>query len=220
MKVEYVMKMGGSILYETEKTCKLLEILANSRQKNIVYTIGSGYLGEVYKSWSNDSSMPFDISAKCWSNIQSINANIISSLNDKFVVCEDVEEIEQTLKDGKRPIIDARAFHNEFKDSKYQTTDVRSAILCKKLECKNLVIITDVNGIYTEDPKKVNTSKKIERINANELLKLGRTSVDRGLAEKLIEYGIDGYVVGLDTLIQEQEIKGKETLEKGTVIEH
>ena len=34
-----------------------------------------------------------------------------------------------------------RGFHDEFKGLKYQTTDVRSACLCNKLNCKNLIIV-------------------------------------------------------------------------------
>lgn len=220
MNVDYVIKMGGSIMYDKDKTIQLLRVLAQSKNKNIVYTIGSGYLGEVYKKWANDSMMPFDNSAICWSNIQSINANIIASMNQNFIVCDSVEKIYEILKDGKRPIVDARGFHKDFEHLEQQTTDVRSAEICHKLGCKQLVIITDIDGIYTSDPKKVNNTQKLKRINAEDLVKMGRTSVDKGLAEKLIEYKITGYVVGINNLIKEKEVIEHSSLEKGTIIEH
>ena len=223
MKIDYVMKLGGSLLYDLEKTRALLSRIASSSNHNIAYTVGSGYLGEVYKKWvreDNAVSIPFDNSIKIWSDIQSANANIIAALNPNFIVCDNEDEIEDAIKSGKRPLLDARGFHDEFKDLKYQTTDVRSAKLCEKLKCKNLIIVTDVDGIYSSDPKKDSKSHRLGRINARELAKMGRTSVDKGLAEMLIQYGITGYVVGIDSLVQSKDLSKTETLENGTVIEY
>lgn len=223
MKIDYVMKLGGSLLYDLDKTRQLLKRIENSENNNVVYTVGSGYLGEVYKKWVRDDngiSVPYENSIKIWSDIQSTNANVIAGLNSRFVVCDNEEEIAKTLKQGKRPILDARGFHEEFKDLKYQTTDVRSARLCKMLNCTNLVIVTDVDGIYSGDPKVEVKSRKLKKINVRELAKMGRTSVDNGLAELLIEYGITGYVVGIENLLKSKDILKREVLKEGTVIEH
>ncbi len=223
MKIDYVMKLGGSLLYDLEKTKSLMSRIEKSSNKNVVYTVGSGYLGEVYKKWvreENGISVPYENSIKIWSDLQSTNANIIASLNHNFVVCDNEEDIQVALNNSQRPIIDARGFHDEFKGLKYQTTDVRSACLCNKLNCKNLIIVTDVNGIYSGDPKKDSNSQRIEVINARELINMGRTSVDKGLAEMLIQYGITGYVVGVDSLVQSKDLSQKETFEQGTIIEY
>ncbi len=222
MKIDYVMKLGGSLLYDLPKTRLLLSRIEKSSNRNVVYTVGSGYLGEVYKKWvkdDNNISLPYENSIKIWSDIQSANANILASLNPLFVVCDNENEIESAIKDGKRPIADARGFHEKFKSLRYQTTDVRSAQLCQTFNCKSLVIVTDVNGIYGSDPKVHSQSKKLQRINARELAKMGRTSVDEGLAEYLIEYGITGYVIGIDNLVQSKKNKKGDNIEMGTVIE-
>ena len=83
----------------------------------------------------------------------------------------------------------------------YQATDVKSAIICKHLKCRKLLILTDVNGIYTEDPKKSYTASKLQKINAKNLISMGRTSVDLGLAEKVIEFGIMVFVLGIDSIL-------------------
>lgn len=51
MKLDYIMKLGGSILTDLDKTRILLSKIQNSPNKNVAYTVGSGYLGEVYKKW-------------------------------------------------------------------------------------------------------------------------------------------------------------------------
>ena len=77
-----------------------------------------------------------------------------------------------------------------------------------------------MDGIYEDDPKKNNGAKKIRQIKAQNLKDMGRTSVDQGLAEMLIEYGINAYVVGIDGLVAGKDLS-KETMgEQGTVIEH
>lgn len=223
MKVDYLMKLGGSLLYDLDKTKMLMERIEKSSNKNVVYTVGSGYLGEVYKKWGreeNKINVPYENSIKIWSDIQSTNANIMASLNPNFIVCDNVEEVDMALKKEKRPILDARGFHEEFKELKYQTTDVRAACLCNKLNCKNLIIVTDVDGIYSGDPKKDTGSQKLKVIKAKELTKMGRTSVDKGLAEMLIQYGITGYVVGIDSLVRSRDLSEKEALEEGTLIEY
>ena len=225
MKVDYVMKLGGSLLYDMQKTRIMLQRIDASKNHNTVYTIGSGYLGEVYKQWvmqENGVEMPFDNSIMTWSNIQSINANILAGINSNFVVCSDLAQVDEALQNGKRPVLDARGFHKHFEQEEYanQTTDVRSAIMCHVLGCKQLIIVTDVDGIYSSDPKKDSNTQRIKRINASELRKMGRTSVDKGLADKLIQYGITGYVVGIDSIVKEKEMSQESLEDAGTVIEH
>lgn len=223
MELDYIMKLGGSLLTDLDKTKILLNRIKNSPNKNIAYTVGSGYLGEVYKKWIKEEhklSVPYENSIKIWSDIQSINANIVASLNDSFVVCNNQAEMEDALNVKKRPILDATGFHENFTNLKYQTTDVRTAQLCHILGCKNLIIVTDVNGIYETDPKKDNNAKKIMQIKARDLIGMGRTSVDQGLAELLIEYGINAYVIGIDDLANGKGLAKEDIKEKGTIIEH
>lgn len=220
--IDNIMKIGGSILYDMDKTRRLLKIIENSKEHTTAYTIGSGHLGEEYKKWVKDQngiSMPFTNSIMAWSNIQSINANIISAINGSFVVCQDKKSAEEALTAHKRPILDARGFHKYFEDLKYQTTDVRTAKLCYVLGARNLIVVTDVNGIYTSDPKKSLSSKKITLIEPEELMSMGRTSVDKGLAETLIDYDLKCYVVGVDSILASRQLS-KDTIKgMGTTIQ-
>ena len=222
MELDYIMKLGGSLLTDLDKTRILLNRIQKSRNTRVVYTVGSGYLGDVYKQWikdEHDIDVPFDNSIKIWSDIQSINANILVSLNDSFVVCDNENKVNEALKNGKRPILDAAGFHDYFRNLKYQTTDVRTAYLCHVLGCKNLVIVTDVDGIYETDPKKDSEAKKISQIKAQKLIEMGRTSVDQGLAELLKEYELNAYVIGIDGLVQSKDFSRKTIQDNGTTIE-
>jgi aspartokinase-like uncharacterized kinase len=76
------------------------------------------------------------------------------------------------------------------------TSDSIAAYVASRLRAAKVLLVTDVDGIFTEDPRKHADAVLIERLSAKELLKLNkRTSVDRYLPKLLLESPIDCYVV-------------------------
>lgn len=202
MEIDYVIKLGGSLLYDIEKTRLLLQRSKDSQFHN-VYLIGSGYLGEVFKKWKNMNNilLSFQNSAKCWANIQSINACIINGLDSDFLPCSTIDEIYQIISEKKQPIIDTRDFYKYFSTSPNQKSNVRATLACKMLQCKKLIIFTDVNGVYSEDPKNNIKATKFKEIQAKELISMVRANLDEGFAENLINYGITAYIIGINEFL-------------------
>lgn len=203
--IDCIIKLGGSLLYSIPKIDCLISKLAKDNVKAIL-TVGSGYLGEVFKEFINTNSIElgFETAINCWSNIQSINANIITGINQSVSLCSNINDITNILDSGKLPIIDTISFHSELSNLLLQTSDIRSACLGYKFNCNKLIIMTDVGGIFDKDPKKFSDAKKIKEITATKLSQMGRTSVDKGLAEKIIEYKIITYVIGADEYINSE----------------
>lgn len=219
--IDFVIKLGGSLLYNIYIAKELLDCFDENEKNNLVFTVGSGYLGEAYKDFvitKNQLTVSFSNSVVNWANIQSINASILATLNPNYVICNNLEEIHKAIEDNKRPIADARGFLDLYKNDAYQKSDVRSAYICKKLNCKNLVIVTDVAGIYTDDPKKNPDSHVIPTINAQLLKSIGRTAVDPGLAEKIIDFDLNCYVLGISNLINNKGKLDENVISTGTVI--
>ena len=76
------------------------------------------------------------------------------------------------------------------------TSDSIAAYVASRLQAAKLILVTDVDGIFTKDPKKNEDATLIPRLSAEELLELnGRTSVDRFLPKLLLEAPVDCYVV-------------------------
>ncbi|MEM2129892.1 MAG: delta 1-pyrroline-5-carboxylate synthetase [Candidatus Bathyarchaeia archaeon] len=76
------------------------------------------------------------------------------------------------------------------------TSDSIAAYVADCLSANKLLLATDVDGIFTKDPKKYTDATLIERLTAAELLKLNkRTSVDRNLPKLLLKSTINCYVV-------------------------
>ena len=221
MRVDCVIKLGGSLLYDFSKTKELLKEIYATKNGNLAVTVGSGALGELYKDFISKlapNEIPFNDSVRDYSNIQSINASIITALNENYIVCETKEDVEKCFESNKIAILDARGFMSAFKDDTFQRGDVRAANLCKYFDCHNLIVITNVNGVYDSDPNKNDNAHLIEKITPEDLKKMGRTAVDNGLAERIEEYDLTCYVIGIDSLLNN---KGNidSTLSEGTKIE-
>jgi len=76
------------------------------------------------------------------------------------------------------------------------TSDSIAAYIASRLNADKVILATDVNGIFTSDPKKHSDAKLIKRTSASELLKLiQRTSVDQFLPKLLLKTQMDCYIV-------------------------
>jgi aspartokinase-like uncharacterized kinase len=76
------------------------------------------------------------------------------------------------------------------------TSDTIAAYIAQLLHAEKLVLVTDVDGILSEDPKKTLDAKLVEELSAEELLGWNRrTSVDKALPKILLQANMDCYVV-------------------------
>jgi len=76
------------------------------------------------------------------------------------------------------------------------TSDSIAAYIASRLNTDKVILVTDVDGIFTSDPKKYSDAKLIKKLSTKKLLKLAqRTSVDKFLPKLLLNTQIDCYVV-------------------------
>jgi aspartokinase-like uncharacterized kinase len=76
------------------------------------------------------------------------------------------------------------------------TSDSIAAYMAGVLNAEKLVLITDVDGIYNDDPKKNSNAKLVKQLTAEQLLSWNRrTSVDKALPKLLIKFKLNCYVV-------------------------
>jgi aspartokinase-like uncharacterized kinase len=76
------------------------------------------------------------------------------------------------------------------------TSDSIAAYVANRVHAGKLVLVTDVDGVYTSNPKVDSDAKLIRKLSAEQLLKMNqRTSVDRYLPKLLLDAQVDCYVV-------------------------
>ena len=76
------------------------------------------------------------------------------------------------------------------------TSDSIAAYVAGRLDVGKLVLVTDVDGVFSGDPKVNAGAELLEEVSASGLLELDvRTSVDRFLPRVLLKFGLGCFVV-------------------------
>jgi aspartokinase-like uncharacterized kinase len=76
------------------------------------------------------------------------------------------------------------------------TSDSIAAYVAGRLSVSRLVLVTDVDGVFSADPKVDLHAELVGEVSASGLLELGvRTSVDMFLPRMLLKFGLDCFVV-------------------------
>ncbi|MGN0466719.1 MAG: hypothetical protein ACI4F9_10285 [Lachnospiraceae bacterium] len=219
--IDYIVKIGGSVLYSISKTKKVLNKLEETKERIAIY-VGSGAIGEVVKRLVNSEGENIVFSKEngflITSSIHKINALILCSLSDSFILCYNKEECISGIRNNYKPILDSEGFAQVLANEELLQTDFQAALLCKHFDVKKLVIVTDVNGVFPVDPKSDAEVEQIKNISTKELVDLGRTSVDLGTAKILDECSMECIVVGCDEVISIEEWNYDNVRAIGTVI--
>ncbi len=124
---------------------------------------------------------------------------LLSDLIPNSVAVRKLEEIKNSFEQGKLPVfLPSYLLLNEdqLENSWDVTSDTIALYIAKKLEAPKILLITDVDGIFTNDPKTHTEARLIERLSACELLEMDkRTSVDKALPKMLLKSRITCVVV-------------------------
>lgn len=220
-ELDYIVKLGGSVLYSISKTKKVLDKLAEIKERIAIY-VGSGAIGEAVKRMVNSEGENIVFSKEngflITSSIHKINALVLCSLSNSFILCYNKEECISGIQNNYKPILDSEGFAQVLANEELLQTDFQAALLCKHFDVKKMVIITDVNGVFTMDPKCNAGAEQIKIISTQELMDLGRTSVDLGVAKIIDECSMECIVVGCDEIIATEEWSYDNFKAIGTVI--
>ena len=93
------------------------------------------------------------------------------------------------------------------------TSDTIAASLAARLRAQRLILMTDVDGLFTKDPKKYSDAKLIPSISLEELSRTStRTCVDKELPSQLRKHRLDTWIINglhserFDSLIREENL--------------
>ena len=221
MKKTLVINVGGSIIASFDLTyIKKLKNLLEKTSKNhkLFIVIGGGKLAREYiqmaREFGADEVFLDDIGIEA----TRLNARIlISALKDVYPV--PAIDFEEALT-ANYPIVIMGGTHAG------HTTDAVAAMLAERVKASKLIIATNIDGVYSSDPKKDKNAKKFNKITPKELIKItisgetkaGQTAVVDPLACKIISRSkIPTFVLdGKDLKSFENAINGNKF--KGTIV--
>lgn len=163
--MKIVVKIGGSISIgehgpDFSYFSRLLPVLKNLGKKNqLIVAIGGGQLTRAYGRTLEKFDLTREEKEKIF--IQLIGANVrtlAALLRTKPIFS--TEEI----KSGTRGVIGGIA--------PGRSTDANGAIAAKRIHADLFIKLTNVDGIYTKDPRKFMNAKKLEKLSYLDMKKL------------------------------------------------
>jgi aspartokinase-like uncharacterized kinase len=124
---------------------------------------------------------------------------LLSDLSDNSVVVRSLNAAKAAVNSAKLPIfLPSQIMFEEdpLENSWAVTSDSIALYIAQHLQARQVLFVTDVDGIYTVDPKKGKNATIISVISPQELcLKRNRTSVDSALPGLLKKWPITCMVV-------------------------
>jgi len=194
--VEAVIKVGGSLAksLSLKKLCKVLERISKNHKYMIVP--GGGEFADVVRDLDKRFHISATISHKMAILAMDQYGLFLSDLMNAFVT----SKLREPRPFPKKPVIFLPSRHmfekNPLPNSWDVTSDSIATYVACKLGVKKLILIKDVDGIYSFDPKKNSNAKLIKKISAKKLLVWNKkTCVDKFLPKILLKSKIRCYIV-------------------------
>jgi aspartokinase-like uncharacterized kinase len=198
--VDAVVKVGGSLAEEPEQLialCGKLSMLAETY--GLVVVPGGGRFADVVR----DSDERFNLSSGVSHRMAVLGMDqfgmLLAQITPNSCATYLLEDAKQLAETEAVPVfLPSRLIFKDdpLKNSWDVTSDSIAAYVAGRLQAAKLVLVTDVDGVFTKDPKTNEDATLIERLSVEDLLKFdARTSVDCFLAKLLLEAPVDCYVV-------------------------
>jgi len=195
-----VIKVGGSLAEDSVNLitlCQELGALAKSHKMLIVP--GGGKFADVVREFYHNFDLTDTVAHKMAILSMDQFGLFLSSITPNSQTSYVLEEARRLSSTGILPIIlpsNLMLQKDPLNHSWDVTSDSIAAYIAGLLLAKKLILVTDVDGVFTEDPKKDPNARMIEKLSVNELLDWNkRTSVDKFLPRILLKTRLDCYVV-------------------------
>jgi 5-(aminomethyl)-3-furanmethanol phosphate kinase len=198
--VDAVIKVGGSLSEKSDVLKRLGETLCHiARKHRIVVVPGGGKFADAVRELDAKFQLPASVSHKMAILAMDQYGMLLSQVIPDASACESMAEAEEVSRMGKVAVfLPSKLFHRNdpFEPSWDVTSDSITAYVAVKLKAPKAIFVTDVDGVFTKDPKKHSDATLLKAASVSELLKLGeRTSVDAFLPKFLAATALDCYVV-------------------------
>jgi molybdenum storage protein len=193
-----VVKIGGHGLvdYGRDVVLPLMEEIGElSRQHKILVVTGGGVRVRHVLDIGIDLGMPTGVLAELASKISEQNAVMVTLLLSRWggtrVHTSDLLELPTTLNLGLLPVIHGTPPYGLYEHPPEvgrippHRTDTGALLIADLLGARSCILVKDVDGLYTEDPKRNPGATLIEEIGNDELI--ARDMEDLVMERKMLE---------------------------------
>jgi aspartokinase-like uncharacterized kinase len=212
-----VIKIGGSLSQKPKALralCQKLSLLANKH--HIVVVPGGGKFVDCIR----EADKQYTLSDATAHHMAILGMDqyglLLADLTPNSHAIDNLEGVKN-VRTGLAVFLPSKFMlsHEELPKSWEVTSDTIAAYIAKKLVAKKLLLIKDVDGIFTDTPKRNTQTKLLEHITAKELSDMkNKTCVDTYLPKLLNTLKIDCHIINgfhpsrVETALNMQKIKG------------
>ncbi len=198
--MDAVIKVGGSLAEAPEilrTACKTLGHLGVKYQ--ILVVPGGGEFADVVRDIDRRYSLNAFTSHKMAVLGMDQYGFLLSELIPNSRKTNTLEEAQEIVQSNRTAIL--LPFHLMAEDHSLEaswnvTSDSIAAHIANQIHAEKLILITNVDGVFTNDPKADPKAQLIKMISSSDLLERGqRTCVDKFLPISLLKTHVDCYVI-------------------------
>lgn len=198
--MDAVLKIGGSLAGETASLKALCDELGSlAKARRIVVLPGGGEFADIVREFDQEFSLPDRIAHMMAILAMDQYGLFLSSITPNSHASYALGRVEEFSRSGALPILlpSRLMFRRDPLEHSWDvTSDSIAAYIAGLLHAKRLLLVTNVDGIFTDDPQKNLNARLIKELSANELLSWNRrTCVDRFLPKILLKNRLSCYVV-------------------------
>jgi aspartokinase-like uncharacterized kinase len=195
-----VIKVGGSIAKKPEKLralCKKISEL--SKTHPLVVVPGGGEFADTVRRLDQR----FFLSDEAAHQMAVLGMDqyglLLTDLTSSAADVRGIKETQSVLAEGLLPVFlpsQLMFCEDPLENSWEVTSDSIALYLAIKLGAQRLLLVTDVDGVYTQDPKVHAEAELIKKLTPRELVGMHRhTSVDVMLPKMLLKQPLDCFVI-------------------------
>jgi len=198
--LEAVIKVGGSLAEEPRKLKALCQSLSTLAKKlPLIVVPGGGRLADVVRTLDKRFMLSSEVSHRMAILAMDQFGLLLSWIIPNSCVFHRLKNAKKLMEDGNTPIfLPSKLMFEEdpLENSWDVTSDSIAAYLAIRVKAKKLVLVTDVDGIFTSDPKNDSSATLIKNFSTEQLLAINRrTCVDSYLPKLLLDVHFDCYIV-------------------------
>jgi aspartokinase-like uncharacterized kinase len=197
--MEAVLKVGGSLAENPAsltRLCQQLSALAEAHR--IAVVPGGGKFADTVRKFDETYGLSNTVAHKMAILAMDQYGLLLSDITPRAYVSRSLKEVGDSAEGTLPILLPSKIMFREdpLEHSWDVTSDAIAAYIACLLDAEKLVLVTDVDGIFSEDPKKTSDARLVAELSAEELLGWNRrTNVDKVLPKILLQANLDCYVV-------------------------
>jgi aspartokinase-like uncharacterized kinase len=213
-----VVKVGGSLALHPEKLKALCTKLNETSKKHkLIIVPGGGEFADAVRAYDKRFNLTPQTSHRMALLAMDQYGFALSDLMPSSCTVNKFEDLQKAWDAGRLPVLlpSNFLFSDDWLENSWDvTSDSIAVYIAEQLDIHKTVLVTDVDGVFTNDPKRFSDAKLIDALSTEELLKVNkRTSVDKFLPRMLLQWRTKCFVVnGLYPRRVEAVLNGQETI--------